>query len=183
MDGCQMARKSSETQVKRRDSKQVKQERDLLGVPGIDHPLYRVWKGMKQRCNNYNSKDYPRYGGRGITICQEWVADFAKFYLWAMDAGWQTGLQLDRADNDGPYSPENCRWATRKQNMDNRRTTRRFEYEGELLTAKEIFDRSAPEVNFVAFLRRLYKGWSVSDAIKLPNMTNGQESMKYKNAS
>lgn len=178
-----MAQKSSEMPVERRDSKQVKQERDVLGVPGTQHPLYRVWKGMKYRCGNPNSKDYANYGGRGVYVCNEWVNDFAVFYLWAVDAGWESGLQLDRQDNDGPYHPDNCRWATRRQNMDNRRSTRRFEYEGDLLTAREIYDRSNPVVNFVAFLRRLYEGWSVDDAINLHNMINGQESARFRNAS
>lgn len=83
--------------------------------------LYRIWHGMKQRCFNPNDKDYEKYGGRGITICDEWKEDFCKFRDWALDNGYSHELSIDRIENDGNYEPNNCRWATQSQQNSNRR--------------------------------------------------------------
>ncbi len=101
------------------------------------HPLYGVWDNMRQRCLNPNATGYHRYGGRGIQVCKEWADSFECFFAWAMKAGYQKGLQIDRADNDGDYCPENCRWVTRSQNQNNRSTNRFIECNGERHTVAE----------------------------------------------
>lgn len=73
------------------------------------HQLYKVWGWMKQRCNNVNDVQYKDYGGRGITVCNEWASNPKTFIEWALSHGWQKGLYLDRIDNDGNYTPDNCR--------------------------------------------------------------------------
>ena len=78
---------------------------------------------MKSRCNNPNRPKYPRYGGRGIKVCDEWNNDFMSFYTWAIDNGYSDDLQIDRIDNDGNYCPDNCRWVTLQENTLNRRTS------------------------------------------------------------
>lgn len=83
-------------------------------------PLHVLWVGMRSRCNNENHTSYEDYGKRGITVCDEW-SDYENFRKWALQNGYKKGLEIDRIDNDKGYSPENCRWVTRKANMRNTR--------------------------------------------------------------
>lgn len=79
---------------------------------------------MKTRCYNKNFEQYHNYGGRGITICAEWLHDFEVFHDWAMSHGYRDDLTIDRIDNGKGYSPENCRWVTIKAQQKNRRNNR-----------------------------------------------------------
>lgn len=99
--------------------------------------LYRIYNKMKLRCYSKTNDAYKNYGGRGITICQEWLDDFMNFYNWAMKNGYRDDLSIDRIDNDKGYSPCNCRWATRKQQANNTRSTIFLTYNGETKPASE----------------------------------------------
>ena len=79
---------------------------------------------MKTRCINKRSKDYNRYGGRGITICDAWLNDFVEFREWALKNGYSDDLSIDRSDVNGDYTPDNCRWVTAKEQARNRRNAK-----------------------------------------------------------
>jgi len=98
--------------------------------------LYHVWEKMKSRCNNPSNRNYPDYGGRGIFIGNEWN-DFLPFYQWSLKNGYKEGLTIDRINNDGGYSPDNCRWITRTENANNKRNNHWIEWNGENKTVAQ----------------------------------------------
>jgi hypothetical protein len=115
--------------------------RDVMEKHGLRQTrLYNIWCCMRGRCNNPNHRDYPNYGGRGITVCGEWK-HFLKFYDWAEANGYDDSLSLDRINNNAGYSPENCRWETDKVQNNNRRNNILCDILGEKLTLPEIANR------------------------------------------
>jgi hypothetical protein len=138
-----------------------------------EHPLYGTWGGMKHRCFNQNDKRYSRYGGRGITVESCWKNDPEAFVEWSLANGWQEGLQIDRINNDGNYSPENCRWTNRKVQSRNYSRNKMYWYQDKLLCLQDIWDKGSPVVSRQTLARRLKKGWSVEKALSTPTYTKG----------
>lgn len=101
-----------------------------------NHLLYGVWCAMRDRCRNKKHEYYPHYGGRGISVCEEWLNNFQAFYDWAIDK-WAKGLEIDRINNDGNYEPSNCRFVHHRTNSRNRRSNLVFEYMGRSQSAVE----------------------------------------------
>lgn len=125
--------------------------------------LYNIWGKMNSRCNCKSATQYPRYGGRGIKVCEEW-RKFIPFYEWSMANGYRDDLSIDRIDVNGNYCPENCRWVTWKQQANNRRNTRYLTYNGKTMCVKDWETETG--INSVTIKHRIDKfGWSVERAL------------------
>jgi hypothetical protein len=124
---------------------------------------YNIWRKMRERCNNPKRKDYPRYGGRGIKVDENW-SDFRNFLS---DVGVRPeGMQLDRIDNDGNYEPGNVRWVTPRQNANNKRNNVKIDYRGETKTIAEWARHLG--ICPKTFRYRLKNNWSLEDIFNVP---------------
>ena len=140
---------------------------------------YRIWAGMKTRCLNPKHPWFHRYGGRGIKICQRWLDSYENFLA---DMGRRPSPRhtLERKDNDGPYSPENVIWATRKTNSRNRSNTHWLTFQGVTLSVTTWAERTG--ISRVVLFRRLYKDWSVERTLTQPVREISKRKEKRANA-
>lgn len=130
--------------------------------------LYRTYMHMKERCFSKSDKRYKEYGGRGITICDEWSgkSGFENFYKWSMENGYADNLTIDRIDVNGNYEPSNCRWTNMRVQQNNRRNNHTLEYNGETKTLSQWSEITG--IKSITILNRLRLGWSVEKALSEP---------------
>ena len=130
---------------------------------------YNTWAQMKQRCYNPHNKMYKRYGGLGIKVCSLWFNSFLEFYK-AMGERPSILYSLDRIDNQGDYKPNNCRWATPKEQCNNRRSNRVIKYKGQEKTMGQWAHKYGIEKTTLRH-RIVNRGWSIERALTEPVRT------------
>ncbi len=130
--------------------------------------LYVLWKAMRERCNTPSCSCYKHYGARGIRVCKEWD-NYLAFKEWALSHGYSDELTLDRIDFNGNYEPENCRWATYKQQANNTRANHYLTINGVTKTMTEWSEVSG--ISAATIWARLHRGWGVKDAVFQPKGT------------
>lgn len=130
--------------------------------------LYSVWNTMRHRCYNPRNWKYKDYGGRGITVCEEWRNNFPNFFNWAMAYGYQEGLTIDRIDVNGNYEPTNCRWATLKQQARNKTNNKMITYNGETKSLVEWCEYLGLQPYYDTIGARIRVGWDVERAFTQP---------------
>lgn len=134
---------------------------------GRSERLYHIWRGIKQRCLNETGKDYKNWGGRGISVCDEWRDDYAAFREWAEKSGYEEHLTIDRIDVNGNYCPENCRWITQKEQCRNKRKTVYVEYNGERKPLVEWCEELG--LKYRTIYGRIHsRGWTVERSFEEP---------------
>ena len=142
----------------------------------IVYRLYGIWSGMMQRCNNPKNPGYKNYGGRGISVCYEWRND-PKQFIEDMYPSYVKGLTIDRIDNNGNYQPNNCRFVTNQENVNNREITFIIDYNGQKIPFMDLMRiKNIDEMHYMTIRRRIKRGWNHNKAIDTP-IKNGN----YKN--
>lgn len=130
------------------------------------HPLNSIWRGMKKRCTNGKCRQYRYYGGRGISICDDWMRSFQSFYKWAITHGYERGLQIERKDNNGNYSPDNCEWTTRFVQMNNTRKNRFIQYQGRVFTIAQLARHIG--LSYGTVWNRVKRNWKIEYVVSRP---------------
>ena len=139
----------------------------------MNERLKRIYQAMKTRCYNPKAQNFKDYGARGITICDEWLKKPNSFYEWALSNGYNDDLSIDRIDNNKGYSPENCRWATRKQQNNNQRRNHLIKYKGETKPLSQWCEELGLDYHKIKYRINALR-WSVDKAFE----TKGNHSLR-----
>lgn len=132
--------------------------------------LYQVWQHIRRRCNDAKDPAYPNYGGRGIYICEEWNNSVLSFVAWANSSGYAEGLTIERIDNDGPYSPDNCTWVTKAQQNINKRATKKAYCADARINIAKLAAKHGLRAGTLQW--RLSHGWPLHEACHTPVRTS-----------
>lgn len=132
--------------------------------------LHKIWSSMKQRCNNPNARCFELYGGRGITVCDEWQNSFEAFRDWAIANDYADNLTIDRIDTNGNYCPDNCRWATYKMQENNRTNNHKVTYRGKEYTLSKLAEEL--HISSATLAWRLNHGWNENELNITPAFNN-----------
>lgn len=130
-------------------------------------PWYGSYRSMMDRCYREKAKNYPIYGGRGIKVCDEWKSIEA-FETWVESSNFQKGMSLERLDVNKGYSPDNCIWATSKEQANNRRNTLYIEFDGEIRTSSEWADKL--NINHSTLKNRYYRGLPIEKVLAMEDL-------------
>ena len=134
-----------------------------------NHPykrVYNIYMDIKKRCYNNKSKSFPNYGARGVRMCDEWFHDFTSFLEWSLKNGYSSDLTIDRINVDGDYEPSNCRWATKKEQANNKRTNRKITIFGITKNLTEWCEFL--HIKWGTFKSRRRMGWNEIDCLIKP---------------
>jgi hypothetical protein len=141
--------------------------------------LYTIWKNMMRRCSDPKDHAYPRYGGRGIGVCLNWQR-YEPFRAWALSAGYQDDLEMDRRENGRGYAPDNCRWVKRRVNALNRSDNLpHISAFGEAKQISTWHDDPRCRVTYRTLWRRLAAGWPPEQAISTPSQARGPRTVGF----
>ena len=132
--------------------------------------IYEIWRQMIYRCEKKKHHAYPKYGGRGITVCVEWH-NFVKFREWSFSNGYDNTNSIDRIDNNKGYSPDNCRWTDSVTQMNNRNICHKLKFNGEKLTISQWAKKL--EIPRSTLFNRLKRGWDIKNALTEPIKNTG----------
>ena len=138
-----------------------------------DHRLKGIWRAMINRCTDPRNISYKYYGGKGVSVCDEWVDDYEKFERWAFGNGYKSDLTIDRIDSNKGYCPDNCRWATKKQQQNNTSYNRKITFSGTTHSMKEWSELTG--IGYYALYNRMRRGWSVERALTTNQHTYRKE--------
>ena len=125
--------------------------------------LYNVWTNMKGRCTNPNNVGYQNYGGRGISVCNDWSDSFISFMTWALANGYSDNLTIERKDVNSGYCPDNCTWISIEKQNENKTTTTYLTHNGETKSIKNWAEETGTSIKTIC--NRIYSGWCDYEAI------------------
>lgn len=141
-------------------------EKHYRYIHGETHTrLHKIWESMIARCEYVKHPFFNCYGGRGISVCDEWH-DYMSFRSWAIENGYAENLTIDRINNDMGYAPTNCKWSTVKEQQNNKRSNRHIEWNGEDRTLSEWSEITG--INKTTIKERLNAGWDAEKAFTFP---------------
>ena len=141
--------------------------KELYTVHGkSDFRIYQVWADMKGRCQNKKDRNYKNYGGRGVSVCEEWQ-EFQPFMEWALVNGYADALTIERIDNNGNYEPDNCKWVMQSEQCQNRRSCNYITYKG--ITKNITQWAKETGLHRAVLYYRISSGWSIEKAFTTPS--------------
>lgn len=134
--------------------------------------LRSIYSAIQGRCYDKGNCGYKNYGGRGISVCEEWNGEHGEsvFIVWALENGYEDSLTIDRKDNDKGYSPSNCKWSTMKEQQNNRRNNRIVTYGGKEYTVSQLSEKI--NIEYGTLLNRIDSNWDKKDWDLEPNLNN-----------
>lgn len=135
--------------------------------------IYSLWRAMKTRCSNPNTTEWKHYGGKGVSVCDEWKNDFMAFYDWSLRNGYNDTLTIDRIDTNGNYTPDNCRWTTYYVQSRNKTNNKWITYKGETKCLEDWAKTKNLTSSKLKQRLELY-GWSLEKSLETPPMKNGR---------